>query len=372
MFKKHQVNTSNNPLSDNLRSDNLLSDCSSTSAEFRQPHVASNASGKSSNALDRKQLAVMKMTANMGFFIGISTAVVCLSPMASANVMRSLEKNSVHSVVDNNALLCSKDNTRANIHTNTDKGFQSEILNATKCTESSEPVSTTLPPTETDYKRYRNEQFDYSVLYPAELLILRGENEEGETIISSDEEDILLKVYAVEDSEETLSERYEQAQLESNITYRTIEDNDFFVVSGSMDGTVFYRKTFLEDGIFKVLELQYDQSLQPEFGAIASVIGDSFAPLQTGAELAQLPPEVQTAILDSAANNTEAESAIFEIVSVEQRTWSDGCLELAQTGEVCTQALVPGWRVRLEAEVAGGVRSFTYRTDETGEQLRFE
>lgn len=171
---------------------------------------------------------------------------------------------------------------------------------------------------------------------------------------------------------QTLRERYEQAQADRNVTYRTLEADDFFVVSGNEDGKVFYRKTFLENNIFKVLELRYNENLERNFAPIASVIGDSFAPVQTGADLAKLPPEVQTAILESAATNTEAESAIFQAVAVESRTWSDGCLGLAKEGEACTQALVPGWRVRIEAEVAGGVLTFTYRTDETGSQLRFE
>ncbi|MBE0608801.1 MAG: hypothetical protein IH609_05440 [Dehalococcoidia bacterium] len=33
----------------------------------------------------------------------------------------------------------------------------------------------------------------------------------------------------------------------------------------------------------------------------------------------------------------------IEIVLVEAVTWPDGCLGLAETGQVCSQALVDGW-----------------------------
>ena len=186
------------------------------------------------------------------------------------------------------------------------------------------PIEIEIAPTtraNINYKRYRNDRFDYSVLYPAEQLIPQGETgSQGETF-RSEAEDIVLRVSGVnQTAADTLAQRYERAQTDRTVTYRTMEDNDFFVVSGRKAGNIFYQKTFLENGVFKVLDLVYDEALQPEFGPIASVIGDSFAPVQTGSDLAQLPPEVQRAVLASASNNTEAESAIFEVVSVESRT----------------------------------------------------
>ncbi len=37
------------------------------------------------------------------------------------------------------------------------------------------------------------------------------------------------------------------------------------------------------------------------------------------------------------------------LVSYEQVEWSNGCLDLEQPGETCTQAFVPGYLVRLQA-----------------------
>ncbi len=229
-------------------------------------------------------------------------------------------------------------------------------------------------PEEVSYKRYRNEKFDYSVLYPDAILMPQGESpDQGGQVFESEDGEIVLRVYGVAQAEgETLVERYEQARADRSVTYQTREDNDFFVVSGNDDGSVFYQKTLLENGVFKVLELQYSQALRREFDAAARAIADSFAPIESGAGLAQLPADVQTAVLEAASANTEAASAIFQIVDVEQEVWPGGCLGLPQPDEACTRELVQGWRVRLEAEVAGGIRQFTYRTDDTGSRVRFE
>ena len=144
------------------------------------------------------------------------------------------------------------------------------------------------------------------------------------------------------------------------------------MVSGTDGDNVFYQKTFLEGDIFKVLEIEYNQALRREFDTVAQVIADSFASTVPNAGLRQLPEAVQTAVLDLAAANTEAESAVFEIVSVEEETWPDGCLGLSQPDELCTQEIVLGWRVTVEANLPGGLIQSIYRTDETGDRIRFE
>lgn len=235
-------------------------------------------------------------------------------------------------------------------------------------------TETTIVPEDVSYRRYRNETFDYSVLYPDGVLIPQGESpDQGGQVFESEDGEIVLRVRAASRVEgETLEERYEQARVDRSVTYQTREENDFFVISGNDDGSVFYQKTFLENDIFKVLELQYPQALRREFDSVARAIADSFAPIESGAGLAQLPAEVQTAVLEAASFDTEAESAIFQVVDVEPEVWPGGCLGLPKPEEACTRELVRGWRVRVEAEVAGGIRQLTYRTDETGSRVRFE
>ena len=40
----------------------------------------------------------------------------------------------------------------------------------------------------------------------------------------------------------------------------------------------------------------------------------------------------------------------IKIVSSESAEWPDGCLGLPMDGELCTQALVPGYKITLEAD----------------------
>jgi hypothetical protein len=56
------------------------------------------------------------------------------------------------------------------------------------------------------------------------------------------------------------------------------------------------------------------------------------------------------------------------VVSATEQNWPDGCLGLPKADEVCTMAIVPGWRV----EVSDKLQTWFYRTDRTGKTLRLE
>ncbi len=56
------------------------------------------------------------------------------------------------------------------------------------------------------------------------------------------------------------------------------------------------------------------------------------------------------------------------LVSATVQNWPDGCLGLPKSDEVCTMAIVPGWRV----EVSDYLQTWFYRTDRTGKTLRLE
>lgn len=60
-------------------------------------------------------------------------------------------------------------------------------------------------------------------------------------------------------------------------------------------------------------------------------------------------PLDEIAIVAAIAATTGLTPKDIEIVRTEAVTWPDGCLGLAETGQVCSQALVEGWRavVRL-------------------------
>jgi hypothetical protein len=60
--------------------------------------------------------------------------------------------------------------------------------------------------------------------------------------------------------------------------------------------------------------------------------------------------------------------AQISVVSVTEQNWPDGCLGLPKAEEVCTMAIVTGWRV----EVSDKLQTWFYRTDRTGKTIRLE
>ncbi len=60
--------------------------------------------------------------------------------------------------------------------------------------------------------------------------------------------------------------------------------------------------------------------------------------------------------------------AQIAVVSVSEQNWPDGCLGLPQGGEICSMAIVTGWRI----EVSDRLQTWYYRTDRTGQTLRLE
>ena len=81
-----------------------------------------------------------------------------------------------------------------------------------------------------------------------------------------------------------------------------------------------------------------------------------------------LPPEVKSAVLNDAVKRTSKTVSALKIIEAKQQEWSDGCLGLASSDEICTQAITPGWQI----VVTDGLRNWTYRTDNVGDAVRLE
>jgi len=78
-----------------------------------------------------------------------------------------------------------------------------------------------------------------------------------------------------------------------------------------------------------------------------------------------IPDAVEAAAKDlSERLNIPMKEIVY--LSYTQTEWPDGCLGLAEAGEICTQMLTRGWEVVLEANG----KQYTYRTDETGGNIR--
>ena len=82
----------------------------------------------------------------------------------------------------------------------------------------------------------------------------------------------------------------------------------------------------------------------------------------------ELPPDVQSAVLEAAASRTSQPVSTLRILEAEPQNWTDGCLGLAEPDELCTQVITPGWQV----VVTDGRRNWIYRTDESGDLVKLE
>ena len=80
------------------------------------------------------------------------------------------------------------------------------------------------------------------------------------------------------------------------------------------------------------------------------------------------PNSVIEAARQDLSQNTNISVNRLQIQAAQRQTWPDGCLGLAKPGELCTQALVAGWRIILTDHQ----KTWVYRTDSSGANLRLE
>ncbi|MGQ9865683.1 MAG: hypothetical protein ACUVSQ_05265 [Pseudanabaenaceae cyanobacterium] len=99
--------------------------------------------------------------------------------------------------------------------------------------------------------------------------------------------------------------------------------------------------------------------------ACATVLGVSQLPAMTIPETAQ---GAIAAARQLAAQLHRVPPATWTVQTVEAQTWPNGCLGLGGPDELCTQALVPGWRIVL----TDGSRRYGFRSDRAGRQVRPE
>ncbi|MDH6056230.1 hypothetical protein [Umezakia ovalisporum] len=88
--------------------------------------------------------------------------------------------------------------------------------------------------------------------------------------------------------------------------------------------------------------------------------------ISTNNPATNLPESVKDAVLQAASQRLQMPSLQLKITQSQPNTWNDGCLNLAAADELCTQALVPGWRVT----VTGAGESLVYHTNESGSLVR--
>lgn len=110
-------------------------------------------------------------------------------------------------------------------------------------------------------------------------------------------------------------------------------------------------------------------SLLPISGfGTSAIAAPAHAPSAIAVATATMPPEVVNLLRQDLSKRTGIPANQLRFTEVSAQTWPDGCLGLARPGEICTQAMVPGWR----ATFANGNRRWVYRTNSSGSTFRLE
>ena len=76
-----------------------------------------------------------------------------------------------------------------------------------------------------------------------------------------------------------------------------------------------------------------------------------------------LPPDLLAEIVNAGASEAGVEADAVQVLIAEQVTWSDGSIGCPEPGMMYTQALVPGYRVVLEADG----RQLNFHATESGD-----
>lgn len=81
-----------------------------------------------------------------------------------------------------------------------------------------------------------------------------------------------------------------------------------------------------------------------------------------------LSPAIANVLRQDVSKRTKIPVGKIRVSEATQKTWANGCLELAKPDEMCSMAMVNGWRVVL----TDGSQRWVYRTDDQGRNFRLE
>ncbi|MBF0136529.1 MAG: hypothetical protein H7833_01980 [Magnetococcus sp. DMHC-1] len=115
------------------------------------------------------------------------------------------------------------------------------------------------------YKKYYNDRFNFEIEYPSNILSQKFESDNNDGVVfSSGDEKILLTASGIYNAlDKSPSELYNDVVGDyinkgGEITYKTLKGN-WFVVSGFLNGKIFYRKSIVEKELIVSADLLYDK-----------------------------------------------------------------------------------------------------------------
>jgi hypothetical protein len=126
------------------------------------------------------------------------------------------------------------------------------------------------------WETYHNQRFDFCIDYPSNFLTPTGEseNKDGNTFANANGSSEMRVSGIYNALEESIEEAYERAtengvyyDEERKITYKTQEDN-WFVLSGNYNESIFYVRSSLVRDTFFTLYLEYHVSEVQKFDEV--------------------------------------------------------------------------------------------------------
>ena len=131
------------------------------------------------------------------------------------------------------------------------------------------------------YACYTNHKYGYVLAWPRKLLKALGESDAGDGqlfVAPGDKAKLTCWAQYANVQGKKLSALYDQALREpgQEISYKH-QGKNFFVLSGTRDGKIFYHKTLMEHGVQASFELSYDPSLKETFDPIVADLARSFS-----------------------------------------------------------------------------------------------
>jgi hypothetical protein len=120
---------------------------------------------------------------------------------------------------------------------------------------------------------YANARFDYTISYPSGLLLARGEADNGDGQIFSNNAAEMRVFVSYLLVHKTLKNEFAAVVKKSKkVSYKTL-GKSFFVVSGSGDGRIFYQKTVARtDGTFLTFYIEYVEDERTDYDKITTRI----------------------------------------------------------------------------------------------------
>ncbi|MYL85009.1 hypothetical protein GTA51_18010 [Desulfovibrio aerotolerans] len=126
---------------------------------------------------------------------------------------------------------------------------------------------------------YGNNRFGFDLCFPAGIFTAQPapENNDGRTFVSRDGRIELLVWGGHNALNRTLAQAFTEAKQEAGlaVTYQAMK-NDWYVVSGYLDGKILYQKTWLRGDVFYNLRLVYAESAREQADPILRAVVKSF------------------------------------------------------------------------------------------------